>query len=342
MDPIEKAIRTGFTRGDPADPTFREKVYRSAFAALDRALQANPETTVERAIARRRELQNKVKEIEAGFLAPPVALEPEAQGFGTAPSVAVGPERRDSVEPSLDPGDFSATGAVPQGGPEGTVAPDPDAHRAKRGGRPLRTLLALAAVLAALAVGGWLLLGRGFLPAGHPDGTPPLTVEDILAGEETGAGPLSASTDTREWIRVFSPDDPSTVAVPAGGDASVETADGIPFLRVRSGAKGEAVRFDVGQGVLEKLAGRKAVFDIAARAEEGADTQVSVGCDFGGFGACGRKRYDVTGAGRAELLFEVEFPDGRPSAGGAIVLEPDVAAGVKALDVYEIRVSPSD
>ncbi|TIT51293.1 MAG: hypothetical protein E5W72_11680, partial [Mesorhizobium sp.] len=38
LDAIEKAIRNAFEKGNAEDRTFRERVYRSAFAALDRAL----------------------------------------------------------------------------------------------------------------------------------------------------------------------------------------------------------------------------------------------------------------------------------------------------------------
>ncbi|TIS64088.1 MAG: hypothetical protein E5W43_17700, partial [Mesorhizobium sp.] len=68
MDAIEKAIRNAFEKGNPEDRAFREKVYRSAFAALDRVLQANPNVTVEAAINRRKAVQAKITEIESEFL----------------------------------------------------------------------------------------------------------------------------------------------------------------------------------------------------------------------------------------------------------------------------------
>ena len=68
MDALEKAIRSAFEKGDAEDRAYREKVYRSAFAALDRAIQANTGITVERAIARRRDLQAKIAIIESEFL----------------------------------------------------------------------------------------------------------------------------------------------------------------------------------------------------------------------------------------------------------------------------------
>jgi hypothetical protein len=110
------------------------------------------------------------------------------------------------------------------------------------------------------------------------------------------------------------------------------------FLRVRSGKSGSAVSFDVGQGVLEQLAGKHAVFDIVARAEEGKDTQMSIDCNFGELGDCGRKRYAV-GHEKNEYLFDVDFPDKRPGAAGAIAVNSDFDGQGKSVDIYEIRVS---
>ncbi|TIT46512.1 MAG: hypothetical protein E5W64_17600, partial [Mesorhizobium sp.] len=68
MDAIEKAIRNALEKGNAEDRAFRERVYRSAFAALDRALQANPGVTVEVAIKRRKAIQAKITEIESEYL----------------------------------------------------------------------------------------------------------------------------------------------------------------------------------------------------------------------------------------------------------------------------------
>ena len=63
MDVIEKAIRGALEKGDADDRAFREKVYRSAFAALERALQANPDLAPEIAGKRRSDLQAKIAEM---------------------------------------------------------------------------------------------------------------------------------------------------------------------------------------------------------------------------------------------------------------------------------------
>ncbi|TIU95891.1 MAG: hypothetical protein E5W09_19475, partial [Mesorhizobium sp.] len=87
MDAIEKAIRNAFEKGNAEDRAFRERVYRSAFAALDRALQANPGVTVEVAIKRRKAVQAKITEIESEFLPAVPGIGQPTDGDAAAPAV---------------------------------------------------------------------------------------------------------------------------------------------------------------------------------------------------------------------------------------------------------------
>ncbi|RUV01013.1 hypothetical protein EOD00_23075, partial [Mesorhizobium sp. M7A.T.Ca.TU.009.01.3.1] len=94
LDAIEKAIRNALEKGNAEDRAFRERVYRSAFAALDRALQANPGVTVEVAIKRRKAIQANITEIESEFL-PAV---PDVGPQGDAPAVEFGADPAPAVE----------------------------------------------------------------------------------------------------------------------------------------------------------------------------------------------------------------------------------------------------
>lgn len=87
-----------------------------------------------------------------------------------------------------------------------------------------------------------------------------------------------------------------------------------------------------------KLAGKQATFDIIARAADGKETQMSVDCNFGELGGCGRKRY-VVGPDRADYLFELDFRSKNPGSGGTIAINSDVGGEGKQVDIYEIRVS---
>ena len=389
LDPVEKAIRNALEKGNAEDRAFREKVYRSAFAALERATASHPQLTVEAAIKRRRNLQAKITSIESEFLPASPALpvhpgevpavrldEPQSpsEGVSDAPAIyapaidapaidAPASEPNGGVAPSValdsEPGASAAAPSVDLGPgpaepvlagplPEATVAPDRDERRARKR-RPLAAAFVILTLVCAAAIGGWWAYQTGLLKLPETQPAPPQIVqetedfdparEDIpLQPGEPGTIAGGGGQELRNWITVFSPDDPSAVNAPNGATAEVSEDESGQYMRIRSGTTGAAVVFDVGQGVLEQIAGKKAVFDISARAEDGTQTQISISCDFGELGDCGRKRYAV-GYERGEFLFDVQLPSNRPGAGGSIAINSDFSNEGKAVDIYEIRVS---
>ncbi|RWC43284.1 MAG: hypothetical protein EOS28_13575 [Mesorhizobium sp.] len=399
MDAIEKAIRNAFEKGNAEDRAFRERVYRSAFAALDRALQANPGVTVELAIKRRKAVQAKITEIESEFLPAVAGVGPQTDDGAAAPAVEqpadsaaeveadveVEPDGGADAEPASPPDvvidgpakppasdarpaadaprsrvlpvvpDIMPEAAFP-GAPEidlssppstgdddAEVMPDRDDRRARGPRLPLTAIFLGVTLLAAVGIGLYFAAQTGvFKSAAELDTAPPQTVptveDDDFTPPSDTASPLDSGEAARDWINVFSPSDPALVSAPSDAKAEVMQDDSGSFLRIRSGASGSAISFDVGQGVLEKLAGKHATFDIIARSEEGKDTQISVDCNFGELGDCGRKRYAV-GHERNEYLFDVRFPDKRPGAAGTIAINSDFDKQGKSVDIYEIRVS---
>ncbi len=363
LDPIEKAIRNALEKGNAEDRAFREKVYRSAFAALERATQAQPNLTVEVAINRRKSLQAKITNIESEYL-PALPAEP-----GDAPAVSVSPEQAPDSAPAIETpaarGDDQSTAAPsvqldsegarePPAAPSPTfdigagprplagseVAPDRNDARAQERRRPFAAMFVAVTLFAAAAIGGWWAYQMGWfkLPA-TPSNPPQIIESEDFDPEREAATPGQPGNDAlRNWMTVFSPDDPSAVNAPTGATAEVSEDELGSFLRIRSGPTGAAVVFDVGEGILEQIAGKKAVFDIVARAEQDKPTQISISCDFGELGDCGRKRYAI-GFERAEYLFDVELPAKSPGAGGSIAINSDFANEGKAVDIYQIRVS---
>lgn len=390
MDAIEKAIRNAFEKGNAEDRAFRERVYRSAFAALDRVLQANPNVTVEAAISRRKAVQAKITEIESEYLpaVPDVTLPPESAAGAPmvdtpaqssapsvdtpqqapteavpSPSIAVDgpvqPPASDAprsrvlpVVPDIMPDEAAlpdapalddSPGARIGNGAE--VAPDRDERRIRGRRLPLTAIFVFATLLAAVGIGLYFGVQTGVfktaaqLDTGPPEPPPTLDEEDSSQPADTGSPQKPGEADqAKNWINVFAPSDPTHVSTPSDASADVMKDDTGEFLRIRSGASGSAIAFDVGQGVLEKLAGKHAMFDIVARSEEGKETQISVDCNFGELGDCGRKRYAV-GHERNEYLFDVQFPDKQPGAAGTIAVNSDFNKQGKSVDIYEIRVS---
>ncbi|MBX3570558.1 MAG: hypothetical protein KF914_21045 [Rhizobiaceae bacterium] len=392
MDAIETAIRNAFEKGDAEDRAFREAVYRKAFAALDRAIQANPNLTVEVAIRRRKVLQDKIAEIETEYLpavapavgpAAPAAprVEPGLRGDPVSDG-DVGPAGdplSGAVEMRFEPGpapeiialdashdvsvarlaaDRAGLGGIDtrdearapltrQSAPISarSVDPDPDPRRPRRRRRPFVWMFIAATVVAAVGLGGWFAAGTGlFLSREERDGSvpnPPPAGEESYIPEDEEPPVLSSEPDSqRDWIAIFSPRDAQAVSAPTGTRAEAMQDDSGSFLRITSGGAGEAVSFDVGQGVLERIAGRKVTFDIVARAADEAGTEMAVDCNFGELGDCGRKRYALN-YDQGDYLFELSLPAARPGAGGAIAINPDFSNGGKAVDIYEIKVSLS-
>jgi hypothetical protein len=361
LDAIEKAIRSAFERGDPEDRGYRVKVYRSAFAALDRAIASSGDAHSEAAEARRKALKIRIVEIEAEFLPAegPAPRKPSAQANAPAVEPDLRHEAGDEVwapalddaepaaappgfEPRLEPGDYRE----PAGSPD-LAAPLPeDAPRGARTRRPRRErrslvkpLVVVVVILAAIGAGLWWADDVGlFLPETAADNSPKTLQEGSGQQQGSASSALGSPTAKENWITIFTPTDPTTVTAPAAGKAGVIEEAGAKFLRIQSGSGGSEFAFDVGQGVLEQIAGKHAVFDIVAHSEEGRETQMSVNCDLGALGDCGRKRYRV-GHERNDFLFEVDLPDKKPSGAGRITIDPDLDGKGNPLDIVEIRVS---
>lgn len=441
MDPIEKAIRTALEKGDADDADFRARVYRSVEAALDRVLQGNPQLTVEKAITRRRQLQQRIAEIESEFTpalaedasdadddldaalldilehspgetraearhplpqspmpdfspvvaSPSPAVSPALSGAGgrrepqfAAPEVFSGSSTSDRVEhpdigegrfsdagrhpvePSVDFGvipqvpdrqepdlDFPAVMPPPFDDPD-MSAPVPPAPpevmavdrvaRSRERRRPFAAIFSGIVLLSLAGVGLMFAFQTGLLQSRDQRDTsvhnPPADLGSEDFEPATGGPPALSDqpASQQKWIAVFSPSDPATATAPGDTRAESMQDDSGAFLRIRSGASGASVSFDVGQGVLDQLAGKKAVFNIAARGEEGQQTEMSIECNFGDLGDCGRKRYEV-GYEKGEFLFEITFPDKRPGSSGTIAINSDFSGQGRSIDIYQIRVA---
>lgn len=121
MDVIEQAIRSAFERGDADDRAFREKVYRSAFAALEKALQNNQGISPELAEKRRTALQAKIADIETEFIPAVPSVE--------TPARAAEPELSVNSAPSVELDDGQrATPAAPPVGPAVETSDGPASH----------------------------------------------------------------------------------------------------------------------------------------------------------------------------------------------------------------------
>lgn len=329
MDPFEKAIRTAFEKGDASQRAYREKVYRSAFAALERGLKANPQTTVEVAMRRKQMLSAKISEIESEFIpAVAPAAAPSARAAQAAPEIAVDRNRN---------GNGYASGPVSDDDIEapsyGQYAPR------QRRRRPWLSILTTLIVLALLGLTGWWFFAPGPIDPGFRT-SPPMDSEDFSPEqpETTVSPPALSRNGLADWISVFQPSDATTVTAPGDSRAELMQDDTVQFIRITSGASGSPVLFDVRESILQGIAGSRAVFSITARAQDGGETQMSVECTLADLGDCGRKRYAV-GATQEDFLFEIDLPAINPGAGGTIAINPDIEGSGRSVDIFAIRVT---
>jgi outer membrane biosynthesis protein TonB len=211
--------------------------------------------------------------------------------------------------------------------------------------------LMLITCLAVLVMGMWFAISNGALrlrgSTDVADTTVTVAPQDLPeaekpaapAGEQTAAQvPAAAPADN--WLMIFRPENPGELVVDPTISATVKGSGPLAHLRVepaKSSTGDAAVVFSLGQGILEQIAGKKAVFDIVAAADDGNPTQISVFCDFAGLGDCGRKRFQIDAA-TSDNLFQIEFPAGQPTGNGQIVLNPDVEGKGRALEIYAIKV----
>ncbi|MDS1137399.1 hypothetical protein [Nitratireductor indicus] len=355
MDAIENAIRKAFEKGDARDRTFREKVYRSAFTALERSLESNAEMPEDAKRARRIALKAKITEIETEFMparapaaqapqraATPTRQAPEQAGRATPQAAARQASPSSDFTPSVERDERRAVARTPE---QKTSKRRREKAPRQRRRHPFAMLYLIATLAAFIGVGIWWSLSSGiFLSDAERDTSvrnPPMQLqeEDYSTGEtdgQTGSG----SRATGQWLAIFTPTDPTTVAAPGNASAEVVQDDGRPALRIASD-RDSGIVFDVGQGVLEALAGKNAIFSLDVASQDGQETQISISCHFGSLGSCGRKRY-VVGPSRTEFLFEVEMPSGNPGSGGTIAIVPDVEGKRRALDVYGIRTATAE
>ncbi|RST87193.1 hypothetical protein EJC49_07045 [Aquibium carbonis] len=419
MNPIEKTIRTALERGDAEDRAYREKVYRSVYAALEKSIAANPDLPEDAILHRRDMLKSSIRTVEQEFVP---AFEPEAPTVLAADETVEAPPAHDAFEaapraPARDRGARSSWAAassryygdeaepvetvrprgnrpVPAHAPtpqydddavplpeiEPRHSPDADgyepldpgfdglsASREPRSGyrpyddrdiddeRPKRRrgrffIIVFLAVtlLASAAMSIWWAMDSGlFLSAEERDTrvpNPPLQLEDEDF-QPNGPPPLSdqEAADGRndDWITVFTPTDPTRVITPPGGAAQVIEIEGGTALRIRSASPDQPVRFEIGEGVLQRIAGRRAVFNIRARTDQGAETQVLVTCDFGPLGDCGRNRLFVSSENR-DFVIGRDMPNASPTGAGSIAIASDVGTDGLTVDIIDIRVAMPD
>ncbi|TMV06153.1 hypothetical protein [Brucella haematophila] len=339
MDSIERAIRNAFAKADAYNPATRQRIYESAWGAHERALAANTALSDAQKEQRRQKLKDAISDIEQEFSAP---RQSEEQG---EPSLDA-PHRDDPVlggaaavggAPALDTGDIRSRASKKKGGSADLGYEGGVSRKEKRGKKkrhsPFYSYGIPALVLFVAVMIGYSLYSS-FIDLSRGPSSSPLHSDGGGAPLKDGEEPGGA-----KWITIFQPSEATRMSVQGSATAEILRDGPSSFARVKSSGEGDTVKFDVGEGILDQLAGKTATFDIIAKADGGKITQMSVSCDFAGFGDCGRRRYDV-GESRNDFLFDLDFAGGKKAGrAGVITINSDLSGSGKPVDIYEIRVS---
>lgn len=335
MESIERAIRNAFAKSDAHNPVTRQRIYEAAWGAHERALIANAALSEEQKQQRRQKIKDAISEIEAEFKS------------GQATSAKREPSRGvpDSFDPVLGEGAFEAGPALDTADIRNTsknkrVSADlgyeagvSRKDRKKKRRSPLISVGIPVLVIVILGLIGFSLY-NSFANFTRGNGSSPLLTDNRMAPIKEGEDP-----EGRTWINIFVPSDATRMSVQGGATVEIMREGTNSFARLVSKGANDTVTFDVGEGVLNQLAGKKATFDIVARSDDGKTTQMSVNCDFAGLGDCGRRRYDVRDSVN-DFLFDQEFQAGQSAGrGGKITINSDLSGSGKLVDIFAIRVT---
>ncbi|MFD1198087.1 hypothetical protein ACFQ3K_07140 [Brucella gallinifaecis] len=331
MESFERAIRNALAKSDAHNPATRQRIYEAAWSAHERAFASNTTLSEEQKNQRREKVKEAISRIEAEFTTAQV------EGSRIDPSLssdlAPGDDSLESI-PALDPTDIRIAASKRQAstnhGYETTVSRKPVKKKRRS------PLLRIGLPVLIIAILGLIVfsLYNSFSNFTRSSGSSPLLSENSMAPIKEGDDP-----EGRRWINIFTPANATQLSVQGRATAEIQREGSNSFVRVQTAGVEDSVTFDVGEGVLNQLAGKKATFDIVARSDDGKTTQMTVICDFAGLGDCGRRRYDVRDS-VSDFLFDQEFPAGQ-SAGraGKIIINSDLSGSGKPVDIYAIRVT---
>ncbi len=339
MEGIERAIRNAFAKADAHNPAIRQRIYESAWGAHERALATNTALSSSQKEQRRQKLKDAISRIEQEFDIRYQDGETQREPSLDAPQRAdpvLGPAAAESA-PALDSGDIRKTSKKRRSaadlGYEGGVSRK---DRRKKRHSPFYSYGIPALVLFVAAFIGYSLY-NSLSDLGRGPSSGPLMSDASLAPLKEGEEPGGA-----KWINIFLPNEATRMSVQGRATAEILQEGRNKFARISSSGVNDTVTFDVGEGILDQLVGKKATFDIIARSDDGEQTQMSVNCDLASLGDCGRRRYDVSES-LNDFLFDMDFSaSGKPGGAGRITINSDLSNSGKPVDIYAIRVTTTD
>ena len=270
----------------------------------------------------------------------------EAERPATSDIGAIRPERADGFgkagKPATSAGKAAAVAEATDFRPERAAKPR------KRRGRLFSFLLVVATLIAACAALAWWVQTSGLLEElqnGADASTPPATVSgEDFAGED----PIKKALDTQsrftaDWRAVFAPAETAKLSAGAAGRFEAVSTNEGPAVRITSTSpeRRGAVEIAVSPDVLGEMGGKTSTIAMTLQAVGDKPVQITVECDFGTMGGCGRHRFTVSE--RTDILFQVEFEGSlSPSEPGHLLLNSDITGGDASVNLYAVRILPGE
>lgn len=347
LDSIERAIRNALLKAKPQTSAQRQAVYQSVWAAHERALAGNANLTNEIKNSQREKLKTTILYIENEIRSETTPVE--------AP--AAHPEREDLHSPArVHTPTSSVTGldAVPEGFSANTNSSASNAdvlypandepiiatdkaqenkrkHASNNAKAPYwrRAIVPISFLLAALIIAYSFYNSFGQSMSRNSSANNGSQYAPLLEGEQdTG----------QNWLTIFDPSEASGISTNGRVIAELKNEGNSRFLRVISPGPTDTVRFAIGEGILQQLVGKRATFNIVTRGDTLDKAQMTVTCDFGNLGDCGRRRFDI-GVEAADYLLDVDFTDPKQTRSpGWIEIASDLSGQGAAIEILSIRV----
>lgn len=358
MDNLETALRAALNKGDISSPIFRRKVYESAAAAMLRSLEARGNATREAVDAQNKRLAGVIRTIEADLKAAPNTAPASVDAAPIAPKQkTAAPAQR--TEPSLGEPAPTPPAMGNRNEPSLYVEPRPEPAEVKvapkaakdksgkKGTRaPFAKLLTAAVLVSFLGVGFfWVFTTEAFKSEEARDTSVPnpsrVLESESFEGRDPGTSNAPATLDSpdddEDWVRLFSPNDPTTLGLVAGATAEIKTDPFGDFVRLVTPNDEAEVQIDVPLSLMQQAPGRTMQVSFIAHAEDEAPTQMSVTCDLGALGDCGRLRFNL-GKAPQEYLMQIQIPaDGSASRQGILKIVTDIENDQRAVNLLEAR-----
>ncbi len=283
--------------------------------------------------------------------APEVELEgrdgPREPVFDIMPEVEHRAERR---VPSFDietPEPALAARQEPEAQPDVIHLPPERAIKPRRKSRWKARAFAVITLAAFGAAGWWWVESTGLtLPKAVRDGSVPNPPPSVKEEDFDGAKQLKSLSRQGgygdEWTKLFEAGKSKSFTVGSQATAKVEQSGSGPYLAITSAAPGldGSVTIELPQDVIASMQGKTS--NIALMLEGGdKPVQVTVECEFGGLGNCGRHRF-LLSQNKTDLMFDVQVKAGGAAEGpGRLVINADAGGEGNTAKLFSIHVLPN-